>query len=534
MTASMLSLVAFLALAPRPLPTLPPGARPELHDAFSEVAKATEKGDFAAAKAALKRLPSTQLKIEWDDRAVPAERRATFVTERERVLREWTRLLSDFKPTIVPSGGQLRFEFADVLPTDPTTGFPSGTAWQFSATGERKLTVRIGLRRGNPARDIDPANVFNEVARGIGGYVGLTDSPYPQTFMGKSDLNLERRSTLAPYELSGAAAIFEGVSTLTQAVEERASIADGRPQSAVAMESFDAGRRPQGEIVRFEIPIRNAGTSTLTYRIVPDCGCFTLGAARPVAPGATFNVPVAMDTTEFVGETHKKLVLFTNDPKAPVRTIPYTVFIQPRYRLIVPQEEVLQVPKGGRTIDLYLVTPTGKPLNVTAVNLAGVPATASFSPWKGSLADAVMKEPAQPREGTKVSIKLGPDFPAGRQMMTVQVITDDPVFATLRTSLTLQRGIASLPSTLFLGEVKGPQEGRLLLSRPGRPFRILGVKSDSPFFTAKEEAAEGADVRILVRYVGQADPGFVSGLITVRTDDPDQPEITIPVQAVVR
>jgi len=120
--------------------------------------------------------------------------------------------------------------------------------------------------------------------------------------------------------------------------------------------------------------------------------------------------------------------------------------------------------------------------------------------------------------------------------MTVNVITDDPVWKELRHTLYVQRGIVALPSSLYMGELgKDPARGWFLVTRPRSPFKILGVESSSPFLKAFVENIDGGfEYRVNVVYDGRGDFGDFRATLTLVTDDKKQPRVEVPIRAVIR
>lgn len=64
--------------------------------------------------------------------------------------------------------------------------------------------------------------------------------------------------------------------------------------------------------------------------------------------------------------------------------------------------------------------------------------------------------------------------------------------------------------------------------------RITGVSVDDPKLEAKLlTLREGEEYRVVLTYTGGWDGGLVRRTLTIATDDPKQPEIRIPVEAVL-
>src|SRR5690242_6833564 len=82
-----------------PAGVLPYGSSPELSQAVQKIAKLTQAGDPAGAKALLRLLPGRHIKVQWDDAAVPESARIDYANSRDTVFHEWKNAvgLSDFE-----------------------------------------------------------------------------------------------------------------------------------------------------------------------------------------------------------------------------------------------------------------------------------------------------------------------------------------------------------------------------------------------------------------------------------------------------
>ena len=99
-----------------------------------------------------------------------------------------------------------------------------------------------------------------------------------------------------------------------------------------------------------------------------------------------------------------------------------------------------------------------------------------------------------------------------------------------------QKGIVALPDQVYLGEISGSaKRASFLVSRPGRDFAITKITSDSTRFKASSEAVRGKwEHKVTVEFDGKATQGPLNANIVVHTDDPKQPQITVPIKAFIR
>lgn len=132
-----------------------------------------------------------------------------------------------------------------------------------------------------------------------------------------------------------------------------------------------------------------------------------------------------------------------------------------------------------------------------------------------------------------------PEAPLGRSTAPVVVWTDVQKAESMTFIITVDRGIVAVPPMVFYGivpqEMKTPQQAAVTIMRSSTPFHVKSVAVNDPHLTAKlETLRDGVEYRVTVTYAGGWDTGARLETLTVTTDDPKQPVIEIPVQAVVQ
>jgi hypothetical protein len=269
--------------------------------------------------------------------------------------------------------------------------------------------------------------------------------------------------------------------------------------------------------------------------MVGDCGCVRAGLPGVVAPGSTVLLKPYIDTTDFAGELHKRVILYTNDPEMPTRVLPIQVNVTPSYRFLAPAGASTLLGENDNTNIIYLVIPTGSPIKVKEAHLDGVPGTVTMEPWKGSLPDPDLREPSLPREGYRLTVRYGEPFPTTRAPAMISVVTGDIRKPRIRFPVSVQRGIVALPDELYMGTLgSAPHKSVLLVSRPGRPFKVMEATTNHSSLGASFEPLANGDYKITVRYDGKAPSGDFEAVITLLTDDLRQPNVKIPVHGIVQ
>jgi hypothetical protein len=144
---------------------------------------------------------------------------------------------------------------------------------------------------------------------------------------------------------------------------------------------------------------------------------------------------------------------------------------------------------------------------------------------------------AKPDGPTKLIVAVTPDAPPGHLQTNLAVTTGSTAVPRISLVVSGEKGIAVSPRTVYWGgiseSVTAAREELMLTKRGGR-FAIRGVTSADPALRAAvETVTEGSQYRVVVTYAGGWKAGRQSTSLKITTDDPAQPEIVVPVQALV-
>ncbi|RMG48474.1 MAG: hypothetical protein D6718_01690 [Acidobacteria bacterium] len=152
----------------------------------------------------------------------------------------------------------------------------------------------------------------------------------------------------------------------------------------------------------------------------------------------------------------------------------------------------------------------------------------------------------------KVVAKVHTKGQQGRRTKTISVQTDDPVRpnVTLRLSFEARPAVAVYPApTVNLVAVQGEKaEASLLLRRgDGAPLRVEAVEASRPGVEAEavpveeDQPAEGrlpaahaGDWKVRIRLASTREPRSETGRLHIRTDHPEQRDLSIPLRIQVR
>jgi hypothetical protein len=530
------SLLIGLIAAPPVGPIVEPGANEAFHQAVYAVQKDLSGSKFADAGKKARLLPDLNLTMSWDDKAVPAARRAEFVEARDKAIREWTVQLDGLKIQLVKSGAEIAVDFTDQLSPNADSSVPRGAAFttSFLAPGP-SVELTIAMKRGKNLLGTGGRDISNDVAQAIGAHFGLAPLPLVNGMMlrGEEPSSIFRR--LSALELGLAKGNLKVVTELKSLVAKKTIIRPSAARLSINPLKVEVPKVVQGEVPAFTMTVTNQGNVPLYYAMLPDCGCFVMPATMPIAPGDTVSQTIRIDTQEFMGLQAKNIYIYSNDPEMPIRRFPVTYFSDPRYRFLWDEKNpVLQVTENGRAAIAYLTYPENRPFKVTGTRLSVGYGSSTWRIWEGEKADPIFSEPVMKRKGYQINMLFSSNIGDGRRPVMLEVLTDDPKFPVMRMPFFLQKGIIVDPAVMYIANAKAGSTTSGIVSRPGQPFKILRFETKSKAISVKfEDIGKTDEYRIVVAYKGGLPSGDWNEDFEVITDDPTQPRVSGRVYVVV-
>lgn len=153
-------------------------------------------------------------------------------------------------------------------------------------------------------------------------------------------------------------------------------------------------------------------------------------------------------------------------------------------------------------------------------------------------------KPVAPGTRWEVAIALDPATPAGRYEGTVTIATGDPAQPRVEIPVRalVEEVVSAVPAAVYFGTLRtaslGGDLGRkqvIVTRHRGKGFQVLEAKSDLPFLTLEVAPQEsGKSYRIGIALVPAKVPkGKIEGTLTIRTNDPAFPRLTLPVRGTV-
>ena len=254
---------------------------------------------------------------------------------------------------------------------------------------------------------------------------------------------------------------------------------------------------------------------------------------KVIPPGGEGKVKASFDTAHYKGQTSKGIQVITNDAaKSPIvlqlkaEIIPAidvqpgeSVSIQGMAGALRPTEVTLSS-TGGRSFDVLEVK--ADPVLGVAVRPAADHAPRR-KPGPGPVASGA--------DRYIVTITPKDTVPVGRSIATVNLTTNHPEAENVPVQVVfaVSGNVHVQPETLVL-EPRGTDSHVKISTTKGNTLRILGVESsDKDFVPTVRAVVRGREYDVVVKYVGQPNRGVVRSSLTVKTNEPHQRSIVVPV-----
>ena len=141
---------------------------------------------------------------------------------------------------------------------------------------------------------------------------------------------IQSRTAKAGYFILGMAVISAVVFFLATNSKIAASISSAK--LLFEEEFHDFGKVPQGPQLEYSFKFTNKGKSPLVIeRVQPSCGCTgaTIDGKNEYAKGETGEIKITFNTQGREGHQEKQVIIFSNDPDAPQKTIRFACDIDP-------------------------------------------------------------------------------------------------------------------------------------------------------------------------------------------------------------
>jgi hypothetical protein len=299
------------------------------------------------------------------------------------------------------------------------------------------------------------------------------------------------------------------------------------PKVQLAVTQYDYGQRLPGLLPPVVFIVANRGDAPLTLQPRPCCDIIVTGAETPIPPGQSRRLVVrAAHLHE--GLFRKTVRILTNDPDAPevqiqlkgMGTVPIDVY--PGDELTVPLSADQPVVQR-----VTLACNEQPELKITAIRCSApyvhckevpplVPAGKDSGRYR---AVEITITPDAARTAFEAAVVLGTNCKHAPEVKL-------RLYALSPNAVTVQ------PPRLDYDPIdpKEPFASRMLtLTRAAGPFKILEATASDPRMQVKFQLdPSGTYGEVVALFVPGQEKGPFRGTITLRTDDPERPRLTIP------
>lgn len=287
--------------------------------------------------------------------------------------------------------------------------------------------------------------------------------------------------------------------------------------------SLSLGRVPAGEIVTRILRIRNMTTHTIRIsRIITSCGCTTASAAASIPAGASVPLSITFDSTWRYGHNKKVIWISTDDGPSAQLAVPMTCDVfagaaaQPRSLSFGEQLPSRRIP-----CKLTLWRFDGQPLRSAKVTGNGV-SDFRFARISNTSLRAIgsLRTNDQP----------------GNYSSTLTVHVNSPSLPDIIVPITY-----TIPAVYHLtrdrfnfGIIRSGSYAHATITLQGPQVTAISLISAPDSTTVRLSPIRSDVLRVSVGYQPRVTrPSYLDGSISLRTQDPRQKRIVIPIYAAV-
>jgi Protein of unknown function (DUF1573) len=299
------------------------------------------------------------------------------------------------------------------------------------------------------------------------------------------------------------------------------------PVMEVRQTSQDGGTVEEGTVLKYRFTVANRGPSDLEIsQVKPSCGCTVPHWDRLIPPGKEGVIDAEVHTEHFRGAILKHLTVISNDPQHPELELSLTAKITPLVQVEPGPVALLSVDDKPVSQVFTLERTGGHPMKIVQVSPVAPYLKTDLAPLSG--------------DGRyRLTVTATTDTPMGRSPTPILVKTDLPKGGDLVLTVIVDRGIVTTPPMVYWsvppGELKAPVQGVVTITRAQHPFHVKSVTVDDPKLqTNLQTVREGQEYQVTVTYAGGWTDDRTQKTLTVTTDDPKQPELKVPVMAIVQ
>jgi Protein of unknown function (DUF1573) len=300
---------------------------------------------------------------------------------------------------------------------------------------------------------------------------------------------------------------------------------------------FDFGSSVQGTLIEHDFLVTNEGTTPLRIgKVALTPPLLATRIPGEIAPGASAAIHTQLDTSQLQGSFSGELVVHARDDDAQLATLAFEgVVVTPIEIAPMPAFFVVGQRGRGAELALDLINHEAQPLRIEGV----AHSTEAFT---------TRLETVEPGQRYRLILNLRPDGPGGRRKEVITLRTSSAATPTLRipAHTYLRERVYAFPGAVDLGaltlsairnrpDLLEATAQTLMIYQSGGSDFLISVESDLPNLVLSSERGPQKDrYEITVRMnASQISAGPLQGSIRIRTNDPQFPELVVPVAGLV-
>ena len=295
---------------------------------------------------------------------------------------------------------------------------------------------------------------------------------------------------------------------------------------AAAPARHDFGEALQGDVVEHEFALENDSDAPLRIsgvQLTPPLSVARMPATIPARARAALRVK--LDTRKVQGEYHGQ-VLVKLDGGAE-RTFALDGKVVPPIEVVPMPAFFIATSKGvAKSASLELVNRETAPLTLE------VPMGAPYSPRLETL---------EPGKRYRLTVTVPADAPPGRKAQRLELKTTSERRPTLFLGLNsvVRERVYTFPDAVDLGQVHrdqprgSPSQTLMVYQAGGSGFRVEPTSDIPGLAIDADPGPKGDRVELRVSVTKDARPGPMKGTLVLRTNDPEFPELRVPVTGTV-
>ena len=292
----------------------------------------------------------------------------------------------------------------------------------------------------------------------------------------------------------------------------------------------DFGRITPDRKVAVKYRVSNTGNAFLNItQVQPGCGCtYTMLGKWSLAPGEGTEIEAQFDPRGLRGPVRKSIQVVCDDPKTTTTTLTLEAEV---VQEIMPSVESVYfhlAPKSATSrSQVRYASGNGEAVQIVDVKAPGAPfLTFAYRP-EGK--DLVLEVAFDGR-------KVPPGQMRGVEQATVRFTNPRLNQLPLNIQWELKPAITASPLELVFQDAPGKElrQKLTLKQADGKAFRVTAARPSLPGLRVEGLNQKGSTLELTVVLPDSLKAGRYSDVLALSTDDPDQPELTIRVIALLK